>query len=143
MKNNPQDIFREMDAMMARLFTEMDDGLAFDQSDGFGYRIVIPGGMGADQEPEPEKFHSRDTQEPVAEVHRIDNEVKVIVEMPGVSEENLNIQQNGQTLTIDAAGSVQTYHTTAALPPVDPVSIRHTLKNGVLEVSFESLPKAP
>ncbi|MEN6443467.1 MAG: hypothetical protein ABFC71_06930 [Methanoregula sp.] len=139
MKNNPQDIFHEMDALMARLFAGMDDGMSLNQPDGFGYRIVIQGGPGAGHEPEPEEFHARDTHEPVAEVHRIGDEVKVIVEMPGVSEENLNMQLNDHTLTLEAAGSARTYHTTAGLPPVDPASIRHTLKNGVLEVTFRSL----
>jgi HSP20 family protein len=69
--------------------------------------------------------------------------VKVVVEMPGVSEENLNIQFNGSMLTIEAAGETRTYRSTTNLPPVDPVSRHQSLKNGVLEVTFESLSDSP
>ena len=42
------------------------------------------------------------TGEPVAEVHRIGNEVKVIAELPGITEEALRLDVKGNTLVIDA-----------------------------------------
>ncbi|MCX6688173.1 MAG: hypothetical protein NTZ39_00510 [Methanoregula sp.] len=143
MKNDPQDIFQQMDAMMAQLFRTMDDRDSSNLPQMTGYHIVIDG---SSQPPEPTgspAYPSRDTDEPVAEVHRIGTEVKVVVEMPGISEENLNIQLNGDTLTIEAAGNTRTYSTKTNLPPIDPVSRQHTLKNGVLEVTFESLSGSP
>ena len=81
--------------------------------------------------------------EPVAEVHRLGDDVKVVVEMPGVSEEDLNIRLDGEELMIDAAGSIRTYHTHADVPPVDPKSLQHSLRNGVLEVTLHALPETP
>jgi HSP20 family protein len=81
------------------------------------------------------------TGEPAPEIHRIGEDVKVVVEMPGVSEENVNIRLDGQSLTIDAAGCVHTYYTHAEVPPVDPASMQHSLKNGVLEVTIRVLPE--
>ena len=62
---------------------------------------------------------SRVTGEPVAEVHRIGNEVKVITELPGITEEALRLDVKGNTLVIDAGDADHHYRTSAALPPVD------------------------
>jgi len=143
MKNDPQDVFAQMDAMMARLFREMDTGFPFGQPQTVGYRVVIQGGKLPPELPDSTVYQSRDSEEPAAEVHRIGDDVKVVVEMPGVSEENLNIRLDGQEITIDATGSIRTYHTHAAVPPVDPASLQHSLKNGVLEVTVRILPESP
>jgi HSP20 family molecular chaperone IbpA len=143
MRNDPQDVFAQMDAMMARLFRDMDTGSSFGQPQTGGYRVVIQGGNQPPEFPDSPVYQSRDSDEPVAEVHRIGDDVKVVVEMPGVSEENLNIKIDGQMLTIDAAGSIRTYHTHTGVPPVDPASLQHSLKNGVLEVTLHVLPEAP
>ena len=75
-------------------------------------------------------------QELVAEVHRIGNEVKVIVELPGVTDESLKLDMQGDRLIIDAGDADRHYHTSAMLPPVDPGSMQKSLKNGVLEITY-------
>ncbi len=143
MKNDPQDVFAQMDAMMARLFRDMDAGPSFGQPQTIGFRMVIQGGNLPPELPDPTAYQSRDTDEPVAEVHHLGDDVKVVVGMPGVSEASLNIRLDGQELTIDAAGSIRTYHTHANVPPVDPNSLQHSLRNGVLEVTLHALPETP
>jgi HSP20 family protein len=86
-------------------------------------------------------FLSCVTREPVAEVHPVGNEVKVIVDLPGITEEVLRLHVKGTTLVIDAVNADHHYRTSAALPPVDVGSLLKTLKNGVLEVTFTSLPE--
>jgi HSP20 family protein len=86
---------------------------------------------------------TRITGEPVPEVHRIGNEVKVITDLPGITEEALRLDVKGNTLVIDAGDAEHHYHSSAGLPPVDPASMKKTLKNGVLEVTFTSLPHQP
>ena len=137
MRNDPHDVFREMDSMIERLLAGMGDDLVSDLPHTTGYRIVIEGGNRLNEYPEPEDYPGRDTSEPVAEVHRIGDDVHVVAGLPGISEENLSIRLNGHTLSIDAAGDMQTYHTTAEVPPVEPASLMHTLKNGVLEVTLK------
>jgi HSP20 family molecular chaperone IbpA len=78
-------------------------------------------------------------REPAVEVHRIGNEVKVIADLPGITEEALRLDVKGNTLVIDAGDAEHCYHTSAALPPVDTASMQKTLKNGVLDVTFTSL----
>jgi HSP20 family molecular chaperone IbpA len=143
MKNDPQNIFEQMDAMMSRLFRDLDTCVQPGQPQTFGYRVVIHGDNRPLELPDSPVYQSRDPNEPSAEVHRIGDDVKVVVEMPGVSEENLNIRLDGQEIVIDATGSIRTYHTHTGVPPVDPASLQHTLKNGVLEVTLRVLLGSP
>ena len=142
MKNDPQDVFAQMDAIMARLVREMDTGFPFGQPQAFGVKMVFQGGTVPPELPDYPAYQSRDPEEPVAEVHCIGDDVKVVVEMPGVSEENLNIRLDGRELTIDAAGSIRRFHTRTGIPPVDPATLQHSLKNGVLEVTLRILPES-
>ena len=127
---------------MARLFRDMDTGSSFGQPQTVGFHMVIQGRNIPPEFPDSPAYQSRDSDEPVAEVHRIGDDVKVVVEMPGVSDEDLNIRLDGQELIIDVAGSIRTYHTRANVPPVDPRSLPHSLRNGVLEVTLRVLPES-
>ena len=132
-----------MDEMFARLFSRMDRDFMAGTDSGFGHRIMIPG---FGEEPEPDEpaedtvSPALMTGEPVAEVHRIGNEVKVIAGLPGISEEALRLDVKRNMLVIDAGDADHHYRTSAALPPVDTASMQKSLKNGVLEVTFTSLP---
>lgn len=139
MNFNNQDLFKEMNAMMDRLMAEMEENSSFFEPHISGYRIVIDGvpvthdGTGTGPV-------AKDAGSEAPEVHRAGNEVYVIADLPGVSEENLSLTLNGNKLAIDASGSTQVHHMDADLPDVDPASMKHTLKNGVLEVTFTALP---
>jgi HSP20 family protein len=143
MQGNPMDMFDEMDEMFARLFSLMDREFMEGTPQGHGYRTMVRDDgegpeiteMADDAAPLP-----RMTGEPVAEVHHIGNEVKVIADLPGIAEEALRLDVKGNTLVIDAGDADHSYHTSAALPPVDRASMQETLRNGVLEVTFTSLP---
>ena len=143
--NDIPDLFRRMDAMMARMMSDMGSGSFMDLADmpdGMqGYRIVIERGdlpqeSGPDFGESPHDVRARNTGEPVAEVHAIGNEVKVIVELPGIGEDALRLDLRGTTLIIDAGDADRHYRTSAELPAVDPASMRQSIKNGVLEVTF-------
>jgi HSP20 family molecular chaperone IbpA len=74
--------------------------------------------------------------EPGVEIHHIDDEVKVITELPGVTREALSLTVKGNKLFIDADTGTRQYHTSAILPPVDTEPVQVSFKNGVLEVTF-------
>ncbi len=142
MYKDPMDMFEEMDEMFARLFTRMDREFTSGNPQVYGYRIVmgneeIPGGM-----QEIPAISSRLTHEPVAEVHRIGDETKVVAELPGATDESVRLDVKGDTLVIDAGDAENHYHTTADLPPVDAASMQRSFRNGVLEVTFRNLPDA-
>jgi HSP20 family protein len=139
MHEDPLDMFGEMDEMFGRLFDRMDREFMAGSPHVSGYRIVIgnDGARGGTQEiPAP---LSRTTREPVAEVHRIGDETRVVTKLPGVTGEMIRLDLNGNTLVIDAGEAENHYRTTAALPPVDVASMQRSFKNGVLEVSFRNL----
>ena len=146
MHRDPLDMFDEMDEMFARLFSRMDREFMNGSPRMKRYRFIVSDecegpviqGMQGDDAPV-----SRLTSETVVEVHRIGNEVKVITDLPGITEEALRLDVKGNTLVIDAGDAEHHYHSSAGLPPVDPASMKKTLKNGVLEVTFTSLPHQP
>ena len=140
MNEDMQDVIRQMDAMMARLMGNMEAGFAAGLPPGaVGYRIVIAGGGEPPVITGPGGGMPRDADEPVAEVHRIGNEVKVVVELPGVTDESLRLDVQGNSLVIDAGDADRHYRTGATLPPVDAASLKKSIKNGVLEVMFTTL----
>jgi HSP20 family protein len=146
MQGNPMDIFEEMDEMFARLFSRMDQEFMTGSSQGYGYRIMV---RDDGEAPEVQETAydgapiTSVTREPAAEVHRIGNEVKVITDLPGITEEALRLDVKGRTLIIDAGDADHSCRTSANLPPVDISSMQMTLKNGVLEVTFTSIPEQP
>lgn len=143
MNGYPRDLFEEMDEIFDHLFNRMNQDLQNSGSPVSGFRIIIEGG-----DPHP---HVQDTPgvplriaaSPVAEVHRLDDEVKVIAELPGAARDNIRLDVQGSVLSIDADGVTTPYHTTANLPPVDTGSMQSTFRNGVLEVTFRALDAEP
>ncbi|NMB79120.1 MAG: hypothetical protein GYA23_08510 [Methanomicrobiales archaeon] len=144
MNGYPRDIFDEMDEMMDHLFTQMQGSMLSIDQPATGYRIVIEnfGNTGFPGREEP-VAPSRVSAHPVPEVHRIDDEVKVIAELPGASPESITLDLQGSIIVIDAGGPDMPYHTTAELPAVDPDSLQKTFRNGVLEVTLHALPEKP
>jgi HSP20 family molecular chaperone IbpA len=136
MYEDPQDMFRDMDELFAHFYARMTRDFPAGDPQAFGYHMVIQGGGESSPVPCSQPGQLRAGSEPVVEVHRIDDEVKVITELPGITRESLYLTIDGNKLSLDADAGTRQFHTTAALPPVDPDSMQVSLKNGVLEVTF-------
>jgi HSP20 family protein len=78
-------------------------------------------------------------REPLADVTTTDKEVKVAVEIPGVSKENIKINVYDNSLELTTTGTEQRkYHEVIQIPPeTDIESATSTYKNGILEVAFK------
>ena len=78
-------------------------------------------------------------REPLAEVTTTDNEVKVAVEMPGVSKENIKINVYDNSLEVTTTGTEQRkYHEVIQIPlETDIETATSTYKNGILEIVFK------
>lgn len=140
MNNDPMDMFEEMDAMVARHFSRMDREFMAGSPQMYRYHIIVsngdvPGNGDARGSP-----IARDTRKPVAEVHRIGDETKVITELPGVSGDAVRLEVNGSTLLIDAGDAENHYRTRAEIPGVDTATMTRSFRHGVLEVTFSNLP---
>jgi HSP20 family protein len=76
-------------------------------------------------------------REPLADITTTDKEVKVILEMPGVSKENIKINAYDNSVEVVSDDPQRKYRQVIDLPPeADIESARSTYKNGILEINF-------
>jgi len=85
-------------------------------------------------------------REPLADVITSDKEVKVVVELPGVTKENIKVNSYDNSVEISADTSGRKYRRVVDLPPeADIETAKSNYKNGILEIVFnkkqESKPK--
>lgn len=129
MNEDPQDIFREMDAFADPLFARMarcfDTGIPqeYGSRKAPGDNDILPA-----LSESPGLYSFPEICEPVPEVHRLENEVMVIAELPGATKDSVYLLVAGDQLIIHADGGVSQYHTAAALPPVIPGSMKSSIK---------------
>jgi len=72
------------------------------------------------------------------DVHEADDRVRVVADIPGVSKEAIDLQCDGEVLTISAASDRRDYEERVHLPSqVDEHSASATYNNGVLEITFD------
>jgi len=75
-------------------------------------------------------------REPVVDVLEEGNQIRVIAELPGVSEGDITYEVAGDVLTISTEGDRQ-YHAEVLLPsPAETESIESSYNNGVLELKL-------
>jgi HSP20 family protein len=77
-------------------------------------------------------------REPLADVTTTDKEIKVVVEMPGVSKENIKVNAYDGSVEISTTeGAQRKYHETIELPSeTDIETAKSSYNNGILEVRF-------
>ena len=122
------DMFEQMDDMFARLFSRMDREFSAGTPQVYRYRVVFHNGEAPDGMAEPPATLSRATREPVAEVHQIGDETKVITELSGATDDMIRLEIKGSMLVIDAGDADHHYHTTASLPQVDAGSMQRSFQ---------------
>ncbi|NHJ48516.1 MAG: Hsp20/alpha crystallin family protein [Asgard group archaeon] len=111
----------------------------------WGYSMT----MGPDGKPIVKQFGNMDPQEnspqlddgsrePLVDVFVEDNDVKIIVEMPGVNKEDIHIKATDNKITIQASTADRNYHTEKELDvTIKPQISKLTYNNGILELVFE------
>lgn len=136
MKGYSRDMFDEMDEIFGHLLARMQEDFMNGNPHVSGFRVVVESpGMARPREEGP-SVQPRASASPKAEVHRLDDEVRVIAELPGATPEQIRLEVRNSVLIIDADGIDTPYHTTADLPSVDEDTMESTFRNGVLEVTF-------
>lgn len=74
------------------------------------------------------------------DVYEEDDQVRVVADLPGVEKGAIDLQCDGEVLTISAASDRREYDERIRLPVrVDEHSATATFKNGVLEVAFDAV----
>jgi len=77
-------------------------------------------------------------RKPLIDIMEAEDKLLVVVEMPGINKEDINLDSNGTTLDIKASSEDRKYSEHVELPArVLPDSAKATYNNGVLEVIFQ------
>ena len=157
------EMMREMDKMMQEAFRnfeqqvpknlvkerKLDDGSTVREMGPivYGYSVKI----GPDGKPEIRKFGNIDAfpnvlggglavkeeREPLVDVIKGNEEVRIVAEVPGVNKDDLRLTADDNAVTIESVTGEPRYHKRIDLPEaVDPKTAKSTYKNGILEVSF-------
>jgi len=86
----------------------------------------------------PEGPTVTEEREPLTDVFDEKDEVVVIAEIPGVSEDGVSVDLKGDILEISAAGKNRKYRKEVLLPvQVKKETLSYTFKNGILEVRIK------
>jgi HSP20 family protein len=158
------EMMREMDKMMQEAFKnfeqqvpknlvkerKLDDGSTVREMGPivYGYSVKI----GPDGKPEIRKFGNIDAfpnilggglsvkeeREPLVDIMKGKDEVRVVAELPGVNKEDLRLTADESSITIESAAGERRYQKRIDLPDaVDPRTAKSSYKNGVLEVTLQ------
>ena len=109
------DLFREIERMM----NEMMSGANVN----FESQANVDTGFGMDTH---------------VDVHETDEELRVVADLPGVEKEHIDLECDGETLTISARSDHREYDERITLPRrVNEHTATATYNNGVLEIVFD------
>jgi HSP20 family protein len=88
------------------------------------------------------KLDLKEKREPLVDVLRTDGEVQVIIELPGVSKDDIKLRGTEDSLTVSVDTLERKYYKELELPlKVDPKTAESKYINGVLEIIIKRLEK--
>ena len=148
-----QEAFRNVEQQVPRNLVKerkLDDGSVVRETSPivYGYSVKI----GPDGKPVVRKFGNIDAfpnvlgggltvkeeREPLVDVIKGPDDLRVVAEVPGVNKEDLRLTADENMLTIESITGQPRYHKKVELPEmVDPKTAKSIYKNGILEVSFK------
>lgn len=162
------DLFSEMDDLMANQFRELSEKAPED----LVRERTLPGGgtvkewgpfvygysmtVGPDGKPEIREFGNikpetwmgkpqlgvKEKREPLTDIISSDEEVKVIVELPGVAKKDIKLNCSKTALTVSVDTPQHKYYKKLDLPvEVNPKKAKSKFVNGVLEVAIKKVEK--
>lgn len=77
-------------------------------------------------------------REPLVDIFDEEKAFKILVELPGVAENEINIELSGDILNISAEGKLRKYHKEIHITTkIKPETMAKSFKNGIMEIAFE------
>jgi HSP20 family protein len=168
MFGNMENLFREMEDLMASEFK----GLAEKVSKDLVRERTLPSGaivkemgpfvygysmtVGPDGKPRIREFGNikpetrmgrpnldiKDKREPLADVLTTDDDVQVIIELPGVAKDDIKLRGTEESITVSVDTAERRYYKKLELPvKTDPKTAKSRYTNGVLEITIKKLEK--
>ena len=147
--------FSTAEEMLSRIFRTIREGdaqpLGSNTPYYYGYQINI----GPDGKPRVREFGNvkspmrsggasfntpviTSEREPMSDITTTDKEVKVVIEMPGVSKEKIKINAYDNKVEVTADEAKRKYHEVIEIPPeTDIETARSNYNNGILEITFQ------
>lgn len=114
------------------------------------YGFSMKMGLNGDQEPHIEPFGNvhrdektgettvQEVSEPLIDVIEESDHVLVLAEMPGVGDEDVTLELNGDILVLHAEKGSKKYHKEILLPrSFEPDAMERCCRNGILEVKLK------
>lgn len=143
------DMRRAIDEMMRRMMGSGFGELRSGEPLVFGVNMRV----GPDGKPVIQRFGNvkpsvkgpmvSDKREPLVDVIEREGDITVMVELPGVNKNQINLKTTDRTLTISAPGEESDFYKEVKLPAaVDSKSAKANYKNGVLEVCLQKREKS-
>jgi HSP20 family protein len=81
--------------------------------------------------------------EPLADITTIDKEVRVVIEMPGLSKEKIKVDAFEDKVEVKSDDPQRKYHKIIEVPPeTDIETARCSYNNGILEITFNKKEQA-
>ena len=131
MNENPHDNFKNLEDVLRHIMEMTEQGGM--PPIFIGMKIFIPGeGRFPGSGPQARG----DSTEPEIEVHKVDDHVKLVTELPGMSPENIHVLFRDDRVFIWARDQERQYRTSAKVPPAQKDSMEIHIRNGILEVSY-------
>ena len=109
----------------------------------FNFRIFVNMPDRPGEDPDHVREGPTVAMEPAIEVQRVEDEIKLLTELPGLSPENVQVMFSGPTVHIRAHDGVRSYDATADVPPAERDSVSVSFRHGVLEVSYRERAEGP
>lgn len=153
MEKMMQEAFRNVEQQVPKNLVKerkLDDGSIVREMGPivYGYSVKI----GPDGKPVVRKFGNIDAfpnvlggglavkeeREPLVDIIKGENELRVVAEVPGVNKEDLRVTATENSITLESVTGQPRYHKIIELPEtIDPKTAKSTYKNGILELSFK------
>ena len=77
-------------------------------------------------------------REPMSDITTTDKEVKVAIELPGVSKEHIKINAYDGSVEVTTTDAKRKYHEVIEIPPeTDIETAKSSYNNGILEITFK------
>jgi HSP20 family protein len=136
-----EDIFEQMKKMMEDMLR--DPSRFAEKPMVYGYTMRI----GPDGKPMINSFGNQSlgrgesAREPLTDVMEKDDEITIVMEVPGVDKDDIDVEVSERAVRVSANGA-QNYQKEVQLPSsVDTTSTKATYKNGVLSVTVKKKEK--
>jgi HSP20 family protein len=149
-KKVPKDLVREYDTLQGGKVREVGPLV-------YGYSMTV----GPDGKPKVKEFGNvkpsrrlgfrtglsrpeiSDEMEPLADITTTDNDIRVVIEMPGLSKDKIKVDTYEDKVEVKSDDPQRKYHKIVELPPeADIETARCAYKNGILEITFNKKEQA-